>query len=60
VLAHASETFCFSLLGLSISASKVDKLHMGLIAIVLLLCWIGRAVHVYPLLFLVRADTRHT
>ena len=50
LLAQLSETACFSFLGLSIFSLPKASIHYNFIGVTLLLCYISRAIHVYPLL----------
>ena len=53
LLANVSETACFTFLGLSVFSLPKASFKLGFIGITLFLCYIARAVHVYPLLSLV-------
>lgn len=55
LLSHMSETFVFLTLGLSVfTQTKMSSVHVDFIFYTFLLCLVSRAIHVYPILILVR------
>lgn len=53
LISHIAETACFSLLGLSVFSQNMSCIDYRLIGGVILLCWLGRAFAVYPLLSMI-------
>jgi sodium/hydrogen exchanger 8 len=53
LMSSISETSCFCLLGLSVFSFSIDEFNWSLIGWVIVLCLLGRAASVYPILFIV-------
>jgi NhaP-type Na+/H+ or K+/H+ antiporter len=53
LLAYLAETTCFLFLGFSVASQNWRQFFSDSVGWALLLCFIGRALNVYPLLFLV-------
>ena len=54
LLATLAETLCFLFLGFSVALQQFKYFFTDAVAWALLLCFIGRALNVYPMLFLVQ------